>query len=178
LVQNGRSCLGDVIYRYVTSDKFSAESLLDCLDLSSEHIALDIANRVEASIYVWRRRVQTKLGVNNNTSSTTPKLTWEMVKELMAAGDKRGLLVERSETLLRCLKQRFPSLTQTSLDISKIQWNKVQTHKSSKYITVQNGFACSYIFSPLKISGYWEINPRKLLKGFGELSIKHHSTNR
>ncbi|CAL9229326.1 unnamed protein product [Arabidopsis halleri] len=125
LPKNGRSCLGDVIYRYITSDKFYAECLLDCLDLSSEHIALDIANRVEASIYVWRRRVQTKLGVNNNNnSSTTPKLTWEMVKELMAAGDKRGLLVERSETLLRCLKQRFPSLTQTSLDISKIQWNK------------------------------------------------------
>lgn len=82
---------------------------------------------MEASIYVWRRRVQTKLGVNNNnTSSSTPKLSWEMVKERMAAGDKRGLLVERSETLLRCLKQRFPSLTQTSLDISKIQWNKVQ----------------------------------------------------
>ncbi|ESQ40508.1 hypothetical protein EUTSA_v10013012mg [Eutrema salsugineum] len=126
LPKNGRSCLGDVIYRYITSEKFSAESLLDCLDLSSEHVALDIANRVEASIYVWRRRVETKLGVNNNnnTSSSAPKLSWEMVKELVAAGDKRGLLVERSETLLRCLKQRFPSLTQTSLDISKIQWNK------------------------------------------------------
>ncbi|KAF8046559.1 hypothetical protein N665_3623s0003 [Sinapis alba] len=126
LPKNGRSCLGDVIYRYITSEKFSAECLLDCLDLSSEHIALDIANRVEASIYVWRRRVQTKLGVNNNntSSSTTPKLSWEMVKDLMAAGDKRGLLVERSETLLRCLKQRFPSLTQTSLDITKIQSNK------------------------------------------------------
>ncbi|KAJ0266311.1 Rop guanine nucleotide exchange factor 5 [Hirschfeldia incana] len=124
LPKNGRSCLGDVIYRYITSEKFSAECLLDCLDLSSEHIALDIANRVEASIYVWRRRVQTKLGVNNNSSSSTPKLSWEMVKDLMAAGDKRGLLVERSETLLRCLKQRFPSLTQTSLDISKIQSNK------------------------------------------------------
>ncbi|CAH8349992.1 unnamed protein product [Eruca vesicaria subsp. sativa] len=123
LPKNGRSCLGDVIYRYITSEKFSAECLLDCLDLSSEHIALDIANRVEASIYVWRRRVETKLGVNN-TSSSTPKLSWEMVKDLMAAGDKRGLLVERSETLLRCLKQRFPSLTQTSLDISKIQSNK------------------------------------------------------
>ncbi|CAH2073936.1 unnamed protein product [Thlaspi arvense] len=123
LPKNGRSCLGDVIYRYITSDKFSAECLLDCLDLSSEHTALDIANRVEASIYVWRRRVHTKLGVNSS-SSATPKLSWEMVKDLMAAGDKRGLLVERSETLLRCLKQRFPSLTQTSLDISKIQWNK------------------------------------------------------
>lgn len=124
MLQNGRSCLGDVIYKYITAEKFSAERLLDCLDLSSEHIALDIANRVEASIYVWRRRVETKLAVN--TSSSTPKLSWEMVKERMAAGDKRGLLVERSEILLRCLKQRFPSLTQTSLDISKIQWNKVQ----------------------------------------------------
>uniref|UniRef100_A0A1J3G991 Rop guanine nucleotide exchange factor 5 n=1 Tax=Noccaea caerulescens TaxID=107243 RepID=A0A1J3G991_NOCCA len=127
LPKNGRSCLGDVIYRYITSEKFSAECLLDCLDLSSEHIALDIANRVEASIYVWRRRVHTKLGVNkenNTSSSSTPKLSWDMVKDLMAAGDKRGLLVERSETLLRCLKQRFPSLTQTCLDISKIQWNK------------------------------------------------------
>ncbi|CAN8257066.1 unnamed protein product [Cochlearia groenlandica] len=125
LPKNGRSCLGDVIYKYITSEKFSAECLLDCLDLSSEHIALDIANRVEASIYVWRRRIYTKLGVNNsNNSSSTPKLSWEMVKNKMAAGDKRGLLVERSKTLLRCLKQRFPSLTQTSLDISKIQWNK------------------------------------------------------
>ncbi|EOA20209.1 hypothetical protein CARUB_v10000505mg [Capsella rubella] len=125
LPKNGRSCLGDIIYKYITSEKFSVECLLDCLDLSSEHIALDIANRVEASIYVWRRRVQAKLGVNNNnTSGSTPKLSWDMVKERMAAGDKRGLLVERSETLLRCLKQRFPSLTQTSLDISKIQWNK------------------------------------------------------
>ncbi|XP_010423405.1 PREDICTED: rop guanine nucleotide exchange factor 5 [Camelina sativa] len=126
LPKNGRSCLGDVIYKYITSEKFSAECLLDCLDLSSEHIALDIANRVEASIYVWRRRVETKLGVNNNntTSGSTPRLSWDMVKERMAAGDKRGLLVERSETLLRCLKQRFPTLTQTSLDISKIQWNK------------------------------------------------------
>ncbi|KAL1196984.1 Rop guanine nucleotide exchange factor 5 [Cardamine amara subsp. amara] len=122
LPKNGRSCLGDVIYKYITAEKFSAERLLDCLDLSSEHIALDIANRVEASIYVWRKRVETKLAVN--TSSSTPKISWEMVKERMAAGDKRGLLVERSETLLRCLKQRFPSLTQTSLDISKIQWNK------------------------------------------------------
>ncbi|KFK24989.1 hypothetical protein AALP_AA8G052100 [Arabis alpina] len=122
LPKNGRSCLGDVIYKYITSEKFSADCLLDCIDLSSEHNALDIANRVEASIYVWRRRVHTKLAVN--TSSSTSKLSWEMVKDLMAAGDKRGLLVERSETLLRCLKQRFPSLTQTSLDISKIQWNK------------------------------------------------------
>ncbi|KAA8539662.1 hypothetical protein F0562_026354 [Nyssa sinensis] len=48
LPKNGRACLGDVIYRYITSDQFSSECLLDCLDLSSEHVALEIANRVEA----------------------------------------------------------------------------------------------------------------------------------
>ncbi|XP_010543760.1 PREDICTED: rop guanine nucleotide exchange factor 5 [Tarenaya hassleriana] len=117
LPKNGRSCLGEVIYRYITSVQFSAECLLDCLDLSSEHIALDIANRVEASIHVWKRRV-------NNPSSSTSKSSWEMVKDLMVDGDKRGMLVERAESLLLCLKQRFPALTQTSLDISKIQYNK------------------------------------------------------
>lgn len=124
LLQNGRACLGDVIYRYITSDHFSAECLLDYLDLSSEHVALEIANRVEASVYVWRRRAHTRLPPNPNRS--TAKSSWEMVKDLMLDGDKRELLAEKAETLLLCLKQRFPGLTQTTLDTSKIQCNKVQ----------------------------------------------------
>jgi hypothetical protein len=46
--------------------------------------------------------------------------------------EKRELLAERAEGLLICLKQRFPGLTQTSLDMSKIQYNKVS--KFSLYI--------------------------------------------
>ncbi|XVE52589.1 hypothetical protein DITRI_Ditri02bG0133900 [Diplodiscus trichospermus] len=123
LPKNGRACLGDLIYRYITSDQFSAECLLDFLDLSSEHIALEIANRIEASIYVWRRRSQSKPPVNPNRS--TAKSSWEMVKDLMVDGDKREFLAERAESLLLCLKQRFPGLTQTALDTSKIQCNKM-----------------------------------------------------
>ncbi|KAK6234274.1 hypothetical protein QUC31_006680 [Theobroma cacao] len=122
LPKNGRACLGDLIYRYITSDQFSAECLLDFLDLSSEHIALEIANRVEASIYVWRRRSHSKPPINPNRS--TAKSSWEMVKDLMVDGDKREFLAERAESLLLCLKQRFPALTQTTLDTSKIQCNK------------------------------------------------------
>ncbi|KAJ0101169.1 hypothetical protein Patl1_06484 [Pistacia atlantica] len=122
LPKNGRTCLGEVIYRYITSDQFSADCLLDCLDLSSEHVALEIANRVEASIYVWRRRAHSKPQPNPNRS--TAKSSWEMVKDFMIDGDKRELLAERSESLLLCLKQRFPSLTQTALDTSKIHCNK------------------------------------------------------
>ncbi|GKF97523.1 Rop guanine nucleotide exchange factor 5, partial [Tanacetum coccineum] len=38
LPKNERVCLGDVIYQYITSEQFSTGCLLDCLDLSSEHI--------------------------------------------------------------------------------------------------------------------------------------------
>ncbi|KAJ3668911.1 hypothetical protein LUZ60_010861 [Juncus effusus] len=114
LPKNGRASLGDVIYRYITSDQFSPETLLDCLDLSSEHHALEIANRVEASVYIWRKRV----------SSSHAKSSWEMVKDMMGDSDKRELLADRAEGLLICLKQRFPGLTQTTLDMCKIQYNK------------------------------------------------------
>ncbi|XP_023549947.1 rop guanine nucleotide exchange factor 5-like [Cucurbita pepo subsp. pepo] len=122
LPKNGRACLGDVIYRYITSEHFSSEYLLDCLDLSSDHVALDVANRVEAAIYVWRRRAHSKPQLNPTRSSA--RSSWEMVKDLMIDGDKREFLAERAEGFLHSLKQRFPTLTQTTLDTSKIQFNK------------------------------------------------------
>ncbi|KAH7866794.1 hypothetical protein Vadar_025100 [Vaccinium darrowii] len=122
LPKNGRASLGDLIYRYISSEQFSPECLLDCIDLSSEHHALEIANRVEASIYLWRRRTNSK--TLNSTSRSNSKSSWEMVKELVVDMDKRELLADRAESLLLCLRQRFPGLTQTTLDMSKIQCNK------------------------------------------------------
>ncbi|KAF8105101.1 hypothetical protein N665_0163s0071 [Sinapis alba] len=117
LPRRGRSCLGDLIYRYISSDQFSPEYLLDCLDLSSEHQAIEIANRVESSIYMWHKRANSKPAANTKTS-------WEMVKELMVDGEKLELMADRAESLLLSLKQRFPGLPQTALDMSKIQYNK------------------------------------------------------
>ncbi|XVF68009.1 hypothetical protein PTKIN_Ptkin10aG0168300 [Pterospermum kingtungense] len=51
-----KACLGDIIYRYITADQFSPECLLDCLDLSTEHQTLKIANRIEAAVHVWRQK--------------------------------------------------------------------------------------------------------------------------
>ena len=121
--QNGRATLGDVIYRYITSDHFSPDCLLDCLDLSSEYQALEIANRVEASVYVWRRRGG--VGAAKPASRAGAKSSWGIVKDMIMDTEKRDLLAERAEGLLISLKQRFPGLTQTSLDMSKIQYNKV-----------------------------------------------------
>ncbi|KAF8019970.1 hypothetical protein BT93_G0607 [Corymbia citriodora subsp. variegata] len=122
LPKNGRACLGDIIYRYITSDQFSPECLLDCLDLTSEHQAIEIANRVEASIYVWRKRTHSK--PVNSTSRSNSKSSWGLVKELMVDADKREFLADRAESLLLCLRQWFPGLPQTTLDMSKIQYNK------------------------------------------------------
>ncbi|OMO66453.1 Plant specific Rop nucleotide exchanger, PRONE [Corchorus capsularis] len=122
LPKNGRASLGDLIYRYISSDLFTPECLLDCLDLSSEHQAIEIANRVEASIYVWRKRTNSK-PVNNTTRSSS-KSSWDLVKDLMVDAEKREILADRAESLLLCLKQRFPGLPQTTLDMSKIQYNK------------------------------------------------------
>ncbi|KAA8520634.1 hypothetical protein F0562_014891 [Nyssa sinensis] len=68
-------------------------------------------------MYTWRR----KACISHSKSS------WDMVKDLMSDtdwSDKNHVLAERAESLLFCLKQRYPELSQTSLDTCKIQYNK------------------------------------------------------
>ncbi|KAE9604537.1 putative PRONE domain-containing protein [Lupinus albus] len=116
--KNGRSSLGDTIYHYMyATHEFSPDRLLDYLKISSEHEALDLADRVESSMYTWRR----KSCLNHSKSS------WNEVKDLMADADRKDknyTLAERAESLLFCLKIRYPELSQTSLDSCKIQYNR------------------------------------------------------
>ncbi|CAM8926584.1 unnamed protein product [Rhodiola kirilowii] len=120
LPKSGKACLGDIIYRYITADQFTPECLIECLNLSSEHQTLEIVNRIEAAVHVWRKKDQKKL-----TSAKPSKFSLGgKVMSLVTDGDKNQLLAERAETLLRTLRLRFPSLPQTSLDMNKIQYNK------------------------------------------------------
>ncbi|XP_071691405.1 rop guanine nucleotide exchange factor 1 [Rutidosis leptorrhynchoides] len=121
LPKNGKACLGDIIYRYLTAEQFSPDCLLDCLDLSSEHHTLEVANRVEGAIYTWKLKDRKK---NINHPKTKHSLWSGKVKGLVADGDRNTLLAQRAETLLRSLRLRFPGLPQTSLDMSKIQYIK------------------------------------------------------
>jgi hypothetical protein len=101
-----------------TGDKFLPGHLLDCLSITSEHEALELADGVEASMYTWRRK----------TCLSHSKSSWDLVKDLMVESDrsdKNYVLAERAESLLFCLKQRYPELSQTTLDTSKIQYNNV-----------------------------------------------------
>ncbi|WOK93809.1 rho guanine nucleotide exchange factor 8-like [Canna indica] len=111
LPKNGRASLGDAIYKRITDDVFDPGELLESMDLSSEHKVLDLKNRIEASIVIWERKLHDK---------ECKSSTWGSAVSL----EKRGLFEERAETLLLLIKQRFPGLPQSTLDVSKIQYNK------------------------------------------------------
>ncbi|XP_073065020.1 rop guanine nucleotide exchange factor 3-like [Primulina eburnea] len=117
LPKSGKASVGDAIYKYMyNAEKFSADHLLDSLNICSEHEALELADKVEASMYTWRRKMFT----------AHSKSSWGMVKDLVSdidRSDKNHLLANRADTLLLCLKLRYPKLSQTTLDMCKIQYN-------------------------------------------------------
>ncbi|KAI3443780.1 hypothetical protein Pfo_000445 [Paulownia fortunei] len=110
LPKNGRASLGESIYKSITVEFFDPLQFLSTMDLSSEHKVLDLKNRIEASIVIWKRKMHHKDG----------KSTWGSAISL----EKRELFEERAETILLLLKQQFPGIPQSSLEISKIQFNK------------------------------------------------------
>ncbi|KAL9242353.1 hypothetical protein vseg_016362 [Gypsophila vaccaria] len=114
LPKNGRASLGDIIYKCITDEYFDPDSLLSSMDLASDLKINDLKNRIEASIVIWRRKMNQKDG----------KSSWSSVVSM----EKRELFEERAETLLLILKHNFPGLPQSSLDISKIQYNKDVGH--------------------------------------------------
>lgn len=81
------------------------------MDLSTEHKVLDLKNRIEASMVIWKRKMNQKDG----------KSQWGSSVSL----EKRELFEVRAETILVMLKQQFPGIPQSSLEVSKIKNNKV-----------------------------------------------------
>ncbi|KAK4391673.1 Rho guanine nucleotide exchange factor 8 [Sesamum angolense] len=110
LPRNGKASLGESIYRSITVEFFDPQQFLSTMDLSSEHKVLDLKNRIEASIVIWKRKMHQK----------DAKSGWG----LAVSAEKRELFEERAETILLLLKHQFPGLPQSSLDISKIQYNR------------------------------------------------------
>ncbi|KAL2493113.1 Rho guanine nucleotide exchange factor 8 [Abeliophyllum distichum] len=109
LPKNGRSSLGDSIYKSITDEYFDPDNLLSTVDLSSEHKILDFKNKIEASVIIWKRKMNAK----------DSKSSWSSAISL----EKRELFEDRAVTILLILKHRFPGIPQSSLDISKIQCN-------------------------------------------------------
>lgn len=125
LPKNGRSSLGEALYRTITSEHFSPDVLIASIDHTHEHNILELVNRVEAAIHIWRRKLQnrqTQMLAKEARASSKP--SWGLPKEGAVDPEKREVLSERAESLLLLLRQKFPGLPQTILDMNKIQYNK------------------------------------------------------
>lgn len=110
------------MYRYILSNNFCPDGLLDFLDLSSEYTTLEIANRIEAAANIWRQKYLKRHFFRGKAG----KSSWGgKVKGFNGEMQKRKLLAKRAEILLHNLRLRFPGLPQTALDMNKIQYNKV-----------------------------------------------------
>nr|ACN31269.1 unknown [Zea mays] len=107
LPKNGRSILGDSMYKIITDDVFDPNELLQSVDLSTEHKIVDLKDRIEASVVIWHRKISNKL-------------SWGPAGVSL---EKREEFEERAQTALLILKHRFPGIPQSALDISKIQYN-------------------------------------------------------
>ncbi|KAL1189211.1 Rop guanine nucleotide exchange factor 10 [Cardamine amara subsp. amara] len=112
LPKNGKTSLGDYLYKTITEEGFDPDYFISFLDLSTEHKVLDLKNRIEASMVIWKRKM--------NQKEKDGKSQWGSSVSL----EKRELLEVRAETILVMLKQQFPGIPQSSLDISKIKNNK------------------------------------------------------
>nr|XP_043626207.1 rho guanine nucleotide exchange factor 8-like [Erigeron canadensis] len=110
LPKNGKTSLGDSIYKSITDELFDGEQFLSTMDMSSDQNVMELKNKMEASIVIWKRKMNQK----------DVKSSWSSIISL----ERREVFEERAEEILLLIKQKFPGLPQSSLDISKIEHNK------------------------------------------------------
>ncbi|XP_047968496.1 rop guanine nucleotide exchange factor 14-like isoform X2 [Salvia hispanica] len=120
LSKSGRVSLGEELYRILTAECLSTEDMISCLNLKSEHGALEAINRLEAAILVWKERV-----AEHGNGKSPIHTSWSFAKVEL---DKMESLTNRAELLLLQLKSKYPNLPQTFLDVTKIQYGKDVGH--------------------------------------------------
>lgn len=118
--QSGKASLGEELCKVLTAESNSAEEIENFLNLKSEHSALEAINKLEAAVFTWKEKI-TEQGSNKSPVRTS----WSFIKDPMFEMDKMELLLDRAEALLHQLKTRYPNLPHTFLDVTKIQYGKV-----------------------------------------------------
>ncbi|KAI3716844.1 hypothetical protein L1987_68034 [Smallanthus sonchifolius] len=119
LPKSGKANLGDDLYRTLNTASSSAAGLLNSLNIKSEHSALDNINRLEATIYSWKDRISIQ-----TTGPKSPARTLWSLKDPSMELNKTGFLINRAEVLMQQIRNRYPNLPQTFLDVMKIQYGK------------------------------------------------------
>ncbi|KAK5831405.1 hypothetical protein PVK06_015202 [Gossypium arboreum] len=82
---------------------------------------------------LWHQEMEWLLSDSDHIVELIPSwqtfLDESKLEDLMINSDKREMLADQAESLLLCLKQLFPGLPHTTLDMSKIQYNKASSKK-------------------------------------------------
>ncbi|XP_057799036.1 rop guanine nucleotide exchange factor 14 isoform X2 [Salvia miltiorrhiza] len=123
LPKSGKASLGEELYKILTAECLSTEDMISCLNLKSEHGALEAINRLEAAIFAWKERV-----AEQGNGKSPIRTSWSFVKDPLSELDKTEFLMNRAELLVLQLKSKYPNLPQTFLDVTKIQYGKDVGH--------------------------------------------------
>ncbi|KAG8375255.1 hypothetical protein BUALT_Bualt10G0081500 [Buddleja alternifolia] len=119
LPKSGKASLGDELYKILTADSISTEEMINCLNLKSEHSALEAINRLEAAIFTWKEKI-----AEQGSGKSPVRTSWSFVKDPLSELDKIESLVNQAELLRQQLKIKYQNLPQTFLDVTKIQYGK------------------------------------------------------
>lgn len=125
--QSGKASLGEEMYRVLTAELGTVEEMMNCLNLKSEHGALEAINRLEAAIFVWKDKI-----TDHGNRKSPARTSWSFVKDPIYELDKTETLMRRAELLLLQINNKYPNLPQTFLDVTKVQYCKV----SYKYLNI------------------------------------------
>ncbi|KAK4435606.1 Rop guanine nucleotide exchange factor 14 [Sesamum alatum] len=123
LPKSGKASLGEDLYKILMAESLSAEEMITCLNLKSEHSALEAINRLEAAVFAWKERI-----TEQNYGKSPVRTSWSFMKDPLSELDKTESLVYQAEVLLQQLKNKYPNLPQTFLDVTKIQYGKDVGH--------------------------------------------------
>ena len=65
--------------------------------MSSKHHTLDIANRIEATMHVWKQKLHSKHTHNGKVIKPGSKSSWGKMKDLVGDVERRELLADRAK---------------------------------------------------------------------------------
>ncbi|GFP81545.1 rop guanine nucleotide exchange factor 14 [Phtheirospermum japonicum] len=123
LPKSGKVSVGEELYRILSAESLSAAEMINCLNLKSDHAALEAINRLEAAILAWKEKI-----TEQGNGKSPVRTSWSFIKDTLSELEKMELLVNQAELLLHQLKTKYPNLPQTFLDVTKIQYGKDVGH--------------------------------------------------
>ncbi|KAI5059929.1 hypothetical protein GOP47_0024349 [Adiantum capillus-veneris] len=127
LPKSSKKVIGDTPLKIITSEFCCFETLLSTMDCPSYRTLLNLANGLETLIHVWKSKISSRLkqALHPEGMACRATPTWGLSRDSsLKKVEKKKIYVRRAENLLMELRQRFPGVLQTSLELIKVQLNK------------------------------------------------------